>query len=63
MGVSASFKELRQRKQLTTHVDFYWRNGIFKHLAVFYCRLSLRERMEKRNFRGAKGDTYLPHDA
>ena len=28
--------------------------------AVFYCRLSLRERMEKRYFRGAKGDTQLP---
>ena len=34
-----------------------------KHRADFYCRLSLRERTEKRVFRGAKGDTYLPHDA
>ncbi len=36
---------------------------ITKHRAVFYCRLSLRERTEKRDFRGAKGDTYLPNDA
>jgi len=26
-------------------------------LLVFYCRLSLRERVGKRYFRGAKGDT------
>ena len=35
----------------------------FKHRAIFYCRLSLRERMEKRYFRRAKGDTCFPHDA
>ena len=34
-----------------------------KHRAIFYCRLSLRERMEKRYFRRAKGDTCFPHDA
>ncbi len=34
-----------------------------KHRAVFYCRFSLRERTEKHAFRGAKNDTYLPHDA
>ena len=34
-----------------------------KHRAAFDCRLSLRERNEERYFRGAKGDTYFPHDA
>jgi len=31
-----------------------------KHGAAFYCRLSLRERMEERYFRAAKGDNCLP---
>ena len=34
-----------------------------KHHAVFYCRLSLRERCKGRHFRGAKGDSCFPHDA
>jgi len=33
-----------------------------KHLAVFYCRLSLRERTEEHYVCEAKGDTYLPRD-
>jgi len=34
-----------------------------KHRAVYCCRLSLRESSLFRIFRGAKGDSYFPHDA
>ena len=33
------------------------------HRAIFYCCISLIERMEKRTFRRAKGDICFPHDA
>ena len=31
--------------------------------AAFFARLSLCESTEGRHFRGAKGDTYFPHDS
>jgi len=34
-----------------------------QHRAFFNCRLSLRERIKTRHFRGAKDDTDFPHDA